>query len=181
MNILTKILTEEIFREDNKFKPHEKLIIDAVIAFMKNELSFNPARIVVKKKRSQRFIGDVPMSHTSVIEDKFIVHYNPDQGFGQRIKTLIHELTHVKQISKKELRPSEDWKGILWKDEDKLSVREYKKKMKNFEEYKKLGWEEEAYDNMKRLYDKFLKSSYWTDLKGQDATLDYIMDNVEYI
>jgi hypothetical protein len=44
--------------------------------------------------------------------------------------------------------------------------------------YVKLPWEMEADTNMKNLYSTFINSKYWKDLKGKDATLDYIIDNI---
>ena len=94
------------------------------------------------------------------------------------IKSLIHELTHIKQISNKELKPSDDYKNVIWKKNFILSVKDYNKASKNFNDYKKLPWEKEAYDNMDKLYNPFIKSKYWTDLKGKNTTLDYIIDDI---
>jgi hypothetical protein len=113
------------------------------------------------------------------------------------IKNLLHEnlkkdkivedlfssdskLTHVKQVSNGELGVSEDWKSIVWGDNYEVSVSDYKKIMKNFNEYKELPWEKEAYNNMwdETLRDELYASSYWNDLKGKDETLDFIIDNM---
>lgn len=171
------LLKEDIFRGDNSVKKYQKLYIYAVIEFMKSKLGFD-AQIIVKKKQNNRFIGDISLSHASVVNNKFIVHFNPNQSFPQMIKSLIHELTHVKQVTKGELKPAEDYKSIIWKDQFNLSVRDYKKKMKNFNEYKELPWEAEAYNNMNTLYNEFMGSSYWENLKGKDQTLDFIIQNI---
>ena len=47
-----KFINEDIFREDNKIKKYEKLIIDSVISFMKSKFNFN-AVIIVKKKQNE--------------------------------------------------------------------------------------------------------------------------------
>jgi hypothetical protein len=171
-------LNEDIFRVDNTIKKYEKYIIDAIINFLKEEWNFN-ANIIVKKKQNNSLIGDISLNHNSVINNKFTLHFNPNQSYLEMIKSLIHELTHVKQVSKSELKPSLDWKSIIWNNDFEISVKEYNK-IKDFNKYKELPWEEEAYKNMldTSLRNKFFKSKYWIDLKGKDATLDYIIDNI---
>jgi hypothetical protein len=156
-----------------------KLIIGAVTEFMKNEISIPNVKLTVKRKNSDLFFGDVVMNDNSVNKNKFTLHWNPKQGKPMMIQSLIHELTHVKQIAKKELQPAPDYKSIYWKGKEFITVRDYKKIMKkNPNEYKNLPWEKEAYGNMKSKYKKFLQSKYWKDLQGKDATLDYIIKNI---
>ena len=49
---------------------------------------------------------------------------------------------------------------------------------KNQMEYNKLPWEVEAITATYDLYDTFLNSKHWQSLKGNDATMDFIMDNI---
>jgi hypothetical protein len=170
-------LEEDIFRTDNSIKPYEKLMIDAVIAFMKSKFGFN-ATIVVKKKDNVGMIGDIVLNNNSVNLNKFTLHYNPSQGYPSMIKSLIHELTHVKQVSSKELQPSADYKSLVWNTDYVLSVRDYIKTMKNMSAYKELPWEKEAYSNMNSLYDEFINSPYWTNLRGKDKNMDFIINNL---
>lgn len=175
----TEYINEELFRTDNTIKKYEKLLIDAVINFFKEEWDFD-AKIIVKKKQSTKMIGDISLSHSSVNNNKFTLHFNPNQSYLEMIRSLIHELTHVKQVSKKELRPSDDWKSILWKNDYKLSVKDYKKSMKDINLYKEVPWEKEAYKNMadKPLRERLFTSEFWKDLRGLDDTLDFILDNI---
>ena len=172
-------LNEDIFRSDNTIKNYEKLIIDAVVNFIKHEWDFD-AKIIVKKKQNSSLIGDISLNQNSVYNNKFTLHFNPNKTYLGIIKALIHELTHIRQVSKGELRPRSDWKGILWKDDYEISVLEYKKIMRDFNKYKELPWEQEAYGNMldTSLIEKLFNSSYWKQLKGKDATLDFIVDNI---
>ena len=170
-------LYEDLFQTSLKMKYHEKLIVNAVILFMKSKLGFE-AKITVKKKDSKTLIGDVILNDNSLNKNKFTLHFTPNQSYPEIIKSLIHELTHSKQISKKELKPSDDYKSLIWKNDYTLSVKDYKKTGKNFGDYKKLPWEKEAYANMDKLYSPFLKSKYWTELKGKDTNLDFIIDNI---
>jgi hypothetical protein len=170
------ILNENILVKDNKIKTYEKIIIDSVIEFMKIKLKFD-AKIIVKKKQSTNLLGDIQLNYNSINNNKFTLHFNSNQGFNQVIKSLIHELTHIKQVSNGELKPSDDYKSVIWKENFIISVKEYYKLGKNIEEYKKIPWETEAYDNMGVLYDDYINSKYWKDLKGIDYNLDFIIDN----
>ena len=178
-HLIKKLLIEGLLNEENKkIKKYEKLLIDSVIEFMQDKLKFNPNKITVKKKLSNTHIGDVVLSDASINKGEFILNYNPNQGYRMIIGALIHELTHVKQISNGELRVSEDWKSILWKDDTELSVKDYKKAQKNYDNYKNLAWEKEAYDNQNNLKNEYISSEYFNNLKGQDPTLDFIIDNI---
>lgn len=175
--ILTSF-NESLFKTDNKIKKYEKLFIDSVIEFFKSKFNFD-AKIIVKKKDSSSLIGDISLSNASVNNNKFTLHYSPKQSYIQILKTLIHELTHIKQVSKRELKPSEDWKSILWKDNFEITVKEYNKL--DLKSYMDLPWEKEAHSNMSddSLIDEFLSSKYFKDLKGKDLNLDFIIDNIK--
>lgn len=175
---LKDIINEDIFGTSLKLKPHEALMVKSVVAYMTDKFNFNP-KIIVKKKLNTSIIGDIALSSTSVDGNKFYLHFNPDKSYMMIIQTMIHELTHVKQVSKKELLPNKDYTAIMWKGEEYINVRDYNKLMKkNVVEYMKLPWEVEATTNMKTLYPQFIKSKYWLGLKGKDVTLDYIIDNI---
>lgn len=125
-------------------------------------------------------IGDIAINHNSVYNNRFTLHFNPNASYIQIVKSLIHELTHVKQVSKGELKPNSEWDGLVWKTDYELSVKEYNKLMKNPVKYAELPWEREAYDNMLdiKLRNKLFNSTYWLELRGKDPTLDYILDNI---
>jgi hypothetical protein len=166
---------EGLFETDNRIKKHEKLLIDSVIEFMKNELNFD-ANIIVRKKESTTLIGDISLNHNSITKNKFTLHYNPNQSIRMQIRALIHELTHVKQVSKKELTTI-DYKSIIWKDGFEIPVKDYNKTMKNIKDYIELPWEKEAYGSG-YLVDKYLESNYFLKLKGKDVVLDQIIDYI---
>lgn len=161
-----------------ELKTHDILLIRAIVHFMKKEISIPNVKITIKRKDKQMSFGDVIMNDNSVNKNKFTVHWNPNQSKKMMITSLIHELTHVKQIAKKELQPGPDYKSLYWKGKEYITVRELKKRMKNFNDYMKLPWEAEAYGNMKPLYNKFINSNYWNELEGKDVTLDFIMKNI---
>lgn len=176
-NTTTDKISEDLFGTSLKLKLHEALIVKSVVSFMMDKFSFN-AKIIVKKKPSVSMIGDISLSSTSVDGNKFYLHFNPNQSYERIIQTMIHELTHVKQVSKKELLPNKDYTAIMWKGKEYINVKDYNKLMKsNPSGYMKLPWEVEAITNMKSLYPQFKNSKYWKELKGKDATLDYVIAN----
>jgi hypothetical protein len=175
---LKTILNEDLFGTSLKLKPHESLMVKSVVAFMTDRYKFN-AKIIVKKKEKVGLMGDISLSSTSVDGNKFYLHFNPNQSYQRIIQTMIHELTHVKQVSNGELLPNKDHTTIMWKGKEYITVKDYNKLLKsNPSEYIKLPWEVEAITNMKTLYPQFIKSKWWKSLRGKDATLDYIMDNL---
>ena len=169
-------LNEDLFGTSMKLKPYESLMVKSVVSFMMEKYGFN-AKIIVKKKERVGLIGDISLSSTSVDGNKFYLNFNPNQSYQRIIQTMIHELTHVKQVSKGELLPNKDYTAILWKGKEYITAKDYNKLMKSSPaEYMKLPWEVEAVSNMKSLYPQFIKSKHWLGLKGKDATLDYIID-----
>ena len=177
---LKYILSEDLFGTSLKLKPYEALMVKSVVSFMMDKYGFN-AKIIVKKKDTTKMgmIGDISLNSNSVDGNKFYLHFNPNQSYQRIIQIMIHELTHVKQVSKKELLPNKDYTAILWKGKEYITAKDYGKLMKsNHSEYNKLPWEVEAITNMKSLYPQFIKSKYWLGLKGKDTTLDHIIDNI---
>jgi hypothetical protein len=175
---LKSILSEDLFGTSLKMKPHETLMVKSVISFMMDKYNFT-AKIIVKKKDKVGMIGDISLNSNSVDGNKFYLHFNPNQSYKRIIQSMIHELTHVKQVSKNELLPNKDYTAILWKGKEYITAKEYGKLMKSdIQTYMKLPWEAEADKNMNGLYSTFIGSKYWKELKGKDETLDYIMDNI---
>ena len=175
---LRDILSEDLFGTSLKLKPYEALMVKSVVSFMMDKYKFK-AKIIVKKKDKAGMIGDISLNSNSVDNNKFYLHFNPSQSYKRIIQSMIHELTHVKQVSKGELLPNKDYTSILWKGKEYIDAKEYGKLMKSdISAYRNLPWEIEADTNMTSLYSMFVNSKHWKDLKGKDATLDYIIDNI---
>ena len=175
---LKTLLNEDLFGTSLKLKPYESLMVKSVVSFMMDKYKFK-AKIIVKKKDKAGMIGDISLNTNSVDNNKFYLHFNPNQSYKRIIQSMLHELTHVKQVSKGELLPNKDYTAILWKGKEYITTKEYGKLMKsNIGEYMKLPWEMEANKNMNNLYTSFINSKYWKELKGKDVTLDYIIDNI---
>ena len=173
------LLNEDLFGTSLKLKPYETLMVKSVVSFMMDKFNFN-AKIIVKKKDKAGMIGDISLNSNSVDGNKFYLHFNPNQSYKRIIQSMIHELTHVKQVSKNELLPNKDYTAILWKGKEYITAKEYGRLMKtDVASYVKLPWEVEANSNMTSLYPQFIKSKYWLELKGKDDTLDYIINTNE--
>lgn len=175
---LRDILSEDLFGTSLKLKPYEALMVKSVVSFMMDKYKFK-AKIIVKKKDKAGMIGDISLNSNSVDNNKFYLHFNPNQSYKRIIQSMIHELTHVKQVSKSELLPNKEYTSILWKGKEYITAKEYGKLMKSdISAYRNLPWETEADTNMTSLYPMFINSKHWKDLKGKDDTLDYIIDNI---
>jgi hypothetical protein len=175
---LKHILSEDLFGTSLKLKPYEALMVKSVVSFMMDKYKFK-AKIIVKKKDKAGMIGDISLNSNSVDNNKFYLHFNPNQSYKRIIQSMIHELTHVKQVSKGELLPNKEYTSILWKGKEYITAKEYSKLMKSdISAYRNLPWEIEADTNMTSLYSMFINSKHWKDLKGKDGTLDYIIDNI---
>jgi hypothetical protein len=59
------ILSEDLFGTSLKMKPHETLMVKAVVEFMMDKFKFK-AKIIVKKKDKAGMIGDISLSSNSV-------------------------------------------------------------------------------------------------------------------
>jgi hypothetical protein len=110
--LLINLLSEEMFRTNLKMKPHEKLLVNAIVEFMRKKFGIT-SKIIIKKKENDRLYGDVVLNDNSLNKNKFYLHFNPNQSYTLIIKSLLHELTHIKQISKGELKPTTDFKNLL--------------------------------------------------------------------
>lgn len=174
----TDTVGESLFSPSTKLKDYEKLLVASLSKFMQNKLGFS-ARITIKKKNSKSLFGDLVLS-PAAMKGKITLHYNPNQGWGETLKSLVHELIHAKQVVKGELKPSKDWKSVIWGGKE-YTVRYLNKLVKDrdIKSYKNLPWEKEAYSGMKKYYKMFLNSKEFKDLVGQDDNLDYIVSNLD--
>lgn len=77
----------------------------------------------------------------------YILALDPRMPLDQTIETLAHEMIHVKQYAKRELREKPNGQ-MMWKKQpfDKKGV-----------DYIDLPWEVEAYANERELYESYLE------------------------
>lgn len=177
-NSIRKAIREGVFKEIGVIKDFERMIIEAVVKFIKNKFNFE-ANIVVKQQPNKSLIGDISLNSEAIKDHRFTLTVDTDQIYILVIQSLIHELIHIKQVVKGELKPSDDYKFIMWNGEKFISAKEYSK-IKDYNKHKQLPWEQEAYDNMEPLSKEFLNSEYWNGMKGKNPTLDFIIDSMKY-
>lgn len=169
--------------ESNRFKEYEKILFKNFVDFIKDKWDIDKdVKVTLKKSNNRGLYGSVTLSEASVKRTNFILYLNSDSTYLNIFKSLLHELTHVKQISEGRLRASKDWKYVLFNDDYKISVKDYKKILKKgfSEDYKNLPWEEEAYLNMDKEYliKEYLNSDYVNKIRKENPTIDFIVDNV---
>jgi hypothetical protein len=82
---------------------------------------------------------------------EFTIEVSHEQGLEGFIKTIMHEMVHVKQYALAEMRESyaNDKRRVLWKGTDHTKTA-----------YTKSPWEKEAYRLQDKLYAKFMKNCY---------------------
>jgi hypothetical protein len=70
---------------------------------------------------------------------------------------------------------------FVWKNEQNISIKEYNDIIKryDFETYKNLEWEKEAYANQNNILNSYLNSDSFKNLNDQntDPTLKFILQN----
>ena len=86
---------------------------------------------------------------------------------------IAHEMTHVRQFTRGQLRYEDGM--IQWHGKPYMSGADYAA-ITNYAKYAKLPWEAEAIRVGKTLPQQWLRSTT-PSLKGQDPTLDYMIDN----
>lgn len=176
-SIVSDYLNENNIKFSSKIKDYYRLIIIAVVKFLKEEFLIDKdIVIIIKESKNNNKYGEVNLTNGKV----FKLELNLNQSFTLIIKSIIHELTHIKQISKKELRISVDGLNILYGTDFTLPITKYEEISKDLSKYRYLPWEIEAYSNMSDniLFDKIVNSKYWLELKGQDRNIDFIIKNL---
>jgi len=132
------------FKDDPKLK-----------TLMRGATFFALQELMPKKRKLNLIIKRVPnllekehafgLCYSTYDEYTFYIDLYGGQDLSNLIKTLFHEITHVKQFSKRELvydQPYDSWKGKKYKS--------------NECEYNR-PWEKEARKMEKKLFEKFVK------------------------
>jgi len=158
---------KELILEDKKYK---KLLIDSYKEFLKDFFKVNiKVNIKILKRTKSDYFGDVDIG--MLRSKKYVIKVEDGYNF---LHYISHEYTHIAQFLRGDLDIEDGF--IIWKGKKFMSTNDYSN-INNFDEYKKLPWEKEAYENQEKLPKKFLNSSFCSDLKGKDATLDFGIEN----
>lgn len=157
-----------------------KKIYSAVTTYIINDIIGDSVDLKVYfKKLNKRTNGSIELYDTikNISTKKFKLVLDKTNGTRYHFTMLAHEITHIKQVLKGELAISDDNKHLLWKGKPYLTVTDYLKVVSDydFETYKNLPWEKEAYYNGSIYVDKILNSDTLTNLKGESDQMDFII------
>lgn len=167
-----------------KFKPYEKLLYSFVIDFYLTQLLGSnknkiKLRVVPKSSIMKGSFANVVLDRKAINNNEFTLNIISTASYKIMLSYLAHELTHVKQIFKKELS-TVDFKTLQWKGEDIVSDKEYSKlRQKDIDAYFNLPHEAEAEKNYKILPKRLFDNGGLFKLKGIDPTLDFIIDTLK--
>jgi hypothetical protein len=175
MKIVDEILSmvETISFKTKKLKKYEKILYKTVISFYMKQLGVNNITINVFSERSKNGIGSITLS--DIVDKEYKMYVDFTMGFDQVFEAIAHEMTHIKQISKKELVKKGD--EVFWKNKLFLSVADFKKANKTLASHGKMPFEKEAKDNAEVLRKQFIGSREFKNLAKEDPTLAFIIDN----
>jgi hypothetical protein len=135
--------------------------------------------VIFKSMKSNKIgYADIIDVLNNIETKKFKIILNENASVDYSFGAIAHEITHVKQVLRNELTVSEDNLHIVWMGENYISVEEYLNLVKNidFEKYKSLPWEVEAYSNQEIYPKLFKESDEFKMMKGKSNSLDFIID-----
>ena len=176
-------------KSNNKIRKnprHSFLLYNAVLDYCRDHFDIDDDVIIETKfRKPKHYCTKVLQDYGNIsLLDKTSKHYNKTRdkniivvnecSFDITIKHMMHEFTHIKQKLKGELELLEE--TIMWKNKPFFTKTEYRKLSPK--EYVNLPWEVEADKNVDLISD-FYKSPYFKNLKGQNPTLDFIIDSEE--
>lgn len=135
----------------------QKKLAAAAVDFAKCEMmsKIRTLDIILKIRKFTKEEGNVVGWCIYEDDDKvkhreFTIEVSSEQGIEAFIKTIMHEMVHVKQCALAEMRESygNGKQRILWKGTDHTKTA-----------YTKSPWEKEAYKLQDKLYAKFMKDA----------------------
>jgi hypothetical protein len=135
----------------------QKKLAAAAVDFAKCEMmsKIRTLDIILKIRKFTKEEGNVVGWCIYEDDDKvkhreFTIEVSGEQGIEAFIKTIMHEMVHVKQYALAEMRESygNDKHRIYWKGTDHTKTA-----------YTKSPWEKEAYRLQDKLYSKFMKEA----------------------
>jgi len=163
----------EAYKFTGKLKPHEKILHNAYVDFLQDYYKVNlKIEISFRKPNKKLYFGFIDLIGLSNGKYKIVVEHILYGILGK----IGHEFTHCVQYKNGDLGFTEDELSVTWKGKPFITAKELGK-ITDFNEYKKLPWEAEAYKAQDKLADLFLKSSFFKDIQGTNATIDFLFDN----
>lgn len=161
----------------DKYTP--PLILD-FIGYCRNSIGLNNDVITINFKQvNKNELGFVNFSKIVNGKNEVIIDKNANGNYKYILQILAHELTHIKQINNKELLIKDGY--FIWNQTKNLSIEDYNIIVKkyDFETYKNLDWEKEAYINQSKIVEDYLKSDSFENLinKTEEPNLKFILQN----
>lgn len=151
----------------NSTKKWEILFYGAILDFCREYMNIGN-NVIVELKFKKTNLKNKSFGDINLLNPKNIIAIE-NASLNSTIGHVLHEFTHIKQKIKKELKAEKSL--LLWKNTPIISVKDYNKI--TFDHHKNLPWEAEARHN-ENLVSNFYRSRYMQNLKGKDATIDYI-------
>jgi hypothetical protein len=167
----TYITEAKLARLSGGQKTIYKIIIDQYVKFLLGYFNLN-VKIKIKMIKPNK---SLKIGHTDfgLANQKSFNVSVKEASIYMILKYITHEIVHVKQIVNLELTVKDSM--MLWNNKEIISVTDYAKN-KDISTHKKLPWEAESYKYQEILLPVFGKSDLYTDLRGKDATIDWMMD-----
>ena len=150
-------------------------IYDVAMMYMKNKLGISSLKVKRGYTKNKKYKGFINLQE--ILNGKYSIKIKKDSGMEYAFSTIAHELTHIKQVYKKELGLSKDEKQMTWKGKKILNVSDYNKGLV-YNVYKELPWEKESDINMEKLPKMFMKSKEYDKLKKLYPFLDMDITNI---
>jgi hypothetical protein len=157
--------------------PITKMIVNNVVEYAKRILGIQDINVTVKHRKStSKKFGNVMLSRNPDYKPskKQTIHIDLTRGYHILVSDILHEMTHIKQIVKREL--TVQGSDIQWKGKTLISIEDYGKG--TYDSHSKIPFEKEAYDNSRVGLDGWLISKEADQLRNSsDKIIQMIMDS----
>lgn len=151
------------------------LIFDFV-DFCRNKIGIKNDIITINFKQiAKNEMGFVNFS--KVVRGKNEIIIDKNANYKLLLQYISHELVHIKQINNRELSIDDGY--FIWKNTKNLSIKDYNviSKKYDFEKYKNLDWEKEAYMYQSKIVGEYVNSNSFKNLinRTEEPNLKFIL------
>ena len=161
---------------------YEKILYENYLKFLQNyyKTNINLSLVFRKSKPNSKNFGYVDLIKLKNKNYKIIIEDLPLLN----LENITHEFIHIVQFIKKDLDLSNDYKYILWKKKNYMTVAEYNE-IEDYSFYITIPWEQEAYVLQKKLpiiyynsffYEKLKKTKTYKEYLEQEAIIDKYLE-----
>lgn len=149
--------------------PFTTVFYNSMVGFLKELFDID---VEVKYGNTKKdLFGFMPLSLDSGVSS---VTIDTSGSLKYVLKSIIHELTHIKQVQYGQL--ATDGISILWEGVPVISVNQYNSlKRSDWAVYSELPFEKEAFANSEELFNLYVSSPYFKDLaNSEDTSVSYV-------